>query len=145
MPTANPTVSPTANPDALPQLKHVEAVKLARFGKLYGLLSQWAWAGAKVPFTLQDLQEQFTEDEGICTQDLLRELLGDLWACWFPTTSIAPSDVLPKQAVLLIREALGALKTNYDSGEASKAAASSGFALFTEQCKKRKTAAQAEV
>lgn len=114
-------------------------VKLAAFGRVYGLLNVWASLGATVPFTWEDLHTNLQGD--IDPVAVAQEILGGSWALWFGSEQVLATSVVPRQLGIVVRDRLDTLRQSYEQWEQTKADAARSFAVITEQSKKRRAAA----
>jgi hypothetical protein len=121
--------------DLLPTLEVPPAPELATCGRLYCLLARWSQAGSNVPFSFGALREHAGTGE---VDALLRKLLGQQWALWFPPEGVEPAMVLPRQSVVMLFHALGQLRTSYERLEDAQAAAASSYAALAEGHSKRR-------
>ena len=106
-------------------------------GDLFFVLSKWRNAGAAVPFTFQDLINHTVAAAE--APKLVRELLGDLWGCWFGE-DVLPNKIVPRQTALALLATLDRARDQYDGSEEARANALNGFKSLAEAAKKRKLA-----
>ena len=69
---------------------------------------------------------------------LLRALLGDLWLHWFPAGLADASAVIPRQAALVLHQALDRLKARYVQLDGVQTAAASKYAMLADAHKRRR-------